>query len=101
MILKAFDGVSSIVYTFGISQSGRNHTMFGIEGEPGFMTQTSNALFDQLEQRNKSEGLGFQIILSYFQVYHDTIRDLLIRDSPSATEIHEDPFRGTLVPGIA
>jgi len=39
--------------------------------------------------------------MSYYQIYNEQIRDLLIRDNPSPMEICEDPVKGTTISNLA
>lgn len=39
--------------------------------------------------------------MSYYQIYNEQIRDLLIRDNPNPMEICEDPVKGTIISNLA
>lgn len=39
--------------------------------------------------------------MSYFQIYNEQIRDLLLRDSRIQIDVNEDPIRGTVITNLA
>jgi len=39
--------------------------------------------------------------MSYFQIYNEQIRDLLLRDSRVQIDVNEDPIRGTVITNLA
>lgn len=58
-------------------------------------------LFQEFEQINKKSGAQFSIIMSYYQIYNEQIKDLLIRDNRQPMDICEDPLRGTIITNLA
>ncbi len=65
----------------------------------GLIGQSIQELFDVIQV--KSSKASFQVIMSYFQIYNEKIKDLLWRDSGQQIEVLEDPVRGTLIVGLA
>jgi len=39
--------------------------------------------------------------MSYFQIYNEQIRDLLLRDTKQPIDVLEDPIRGTVISNLA
>ncbi len=80
MVLK---GTNSTVFAYGITGSGKTHTMMGPHKKQyqGLIQQTINFLFEEIEVQSKLEECSYQVIMSYFQIYNEHIRDLLLRDS--------------------
>ena len=48
----------------------------------------------------EDKNVSFRITMSYFQIYNEQIRDLLINDT-MCLEIQEDPLIGTIITNLA
>lgn len=48
-----------------------------------------------------SDACGYKVVMSYFQIYNETIKDLLLKQQLNHIEILEDPKTGTVVSGLA
>lgn len=100
MVLK---GVNATVFAYGVTGSGKTHTMMGPprKSVKGLIQQTISFLFQEIEAQTNQEKCGFQVIMSYFQIYNEQIRDLLLRDSRVQIDVNEDPTRGTVITNLA
>jgi hypothetical protein len=75
------NGKNSTVFTYGVTGTGKTHTMQGPQNKinEGLIGQSIQELFDVIQV--KSSKASFQVIMSYFQIYNEKIKDLLWRDS--------------------
>ena len=56
---------------YGITGSGKSHTIFGKEEEDGLAIRCANYIL------GKSQSLNATVELNFYEVYNETIRDLL------------------------
>lgn len=85
---------------YGVKGSGKSYTMVGRPDTPGLMPQTVINLFEEIEKLHKAQGCGFIIVMSYFEVDQEQIRDLLITSSDKQMEVHECPVRGIIISNL-
>ena len=95
--------------------AGKTHTMIGnCESGPGVMVQCLRSLYKKIEYQKESRyGLwvvffsyrfltthcrSYKVLISYLEVYNETIRDLLVEESP-AFDVREDPKTGVTIHG--
>lgn len=64
-----------IVFAYGATGSGKTYTMLGGAGNPGLTYLTMNELYRRLDGMN--DEFQTQIVISYFEVYNEQVRDLL------------------------
>lgn len=72
--------------------------MLGTLENPGIMSLIIEDLFKKVVEM-KSEGVKYNIILSYFEIYNETIRDLF-NDKNVIIELREDYDKGLNVTGL-
>lgn len=72
--------------------------MMGIEGNPGLIPRTCEDLFERIES-NKSPNVSYNVRVSYFEVYNEQVRDLLVprREPPHYLKVRESPTDGPYV----
>lgn len=83
-----YSGIIVTVFAYGVTSSGKTHTMQGSKEQPGIIPRTVRALFDK-----KSEISQFDISfsLSYMEIYKDEVYDLLVpRDTAQKLPVRED-----------
>jgi len=78
------------VFTYGQTSSGKTHTMKGNAEDPGIIPNTLKKLFEDGGKKSISAKL------SYYEIYNETINDLLSRDNKNL-EIREDKEMGVFV----
>jgi kinesin family protein 18/19 len=84
LIDKALDGFNCTLFAYGATGCGKTHTITGTRDDPGIIFRTMEALFNRIE----SLDCQVDIELGFFEVYNETIRDLLSRSKN--LEIRED-----------
>eukprot|EP00916_Digyalum_oweni_P009006 GHVL01015155.1.p2 GENE.GHVL01015155.1~~GHVL01015155.1.p2 ORF type:complete len:648 (+),score=156.09 GHVL01015155.1:133-2076(+) len=73
---QLFDlGLSSTFFAYGCSGTGKTHTMHGNDTQNGIVQYSVEHLF-QLKLLKPDED-NFKIVLSFFEIYQDKVRDLL------------------------
>jgi len=102
IIDHAFNGYNCCIFAYGISGSGKTHTIMGYNNEPGLIPKISQALFDQQMQKNTlNNNMQYKIDISYFEIYSEKIRDLLSNNkSDIKPQIREHPENGPYIEGL-
>jgi len=102
IIDHAFNGYNCCIFAYGISGSGKTHTIMGYNSDPGLIPRISQSLFEQQIQRNLlNNNMQFKIDISYFEIYSEKIRDLLSSNkSDTIPQIREHPEFGPYVEGL-
>mmetsp|Transcript_12532 Transcript_12532/g.35204 ORF Transcript_12532/g.35204 Transcript_12532/m.35204 type:complete len:969 (-) Transcript_12532:69-2975(-) len=88
-------GIDSTIFAYGVTSSGKTHTMHGTPEEPGVVTSCLQQLFASIYA---DRGRDYMIRLSYVEIYNEVINDLLdpVRQN---LKVVEDPLRGQVVEG--
>ena len=71
-------GYNGTIVSYGQTSSGKTHTMEGVMGDPylqGIIPRIVDDIFNHISALE--ENVEFHIKVSHFEVYKDTIRDLL------------------------
>ncbi|KAG6900381.1 hypothetical protein C0993_011731 [Termitomyces sp. T159_Od127] len=67
--------VTVTIFAYGVTSSGKTHTMQGTKLEPGVIPRTIRAMFDKKE---KITGYNVSLLASYMEIYKDEVYDLLV-----------------------
>jgi kinesin family protein 18/19 len=96
LIRPVLNGYNSCVFAYGPTGTGKTYTMLGNNEIPGIMVLTVKDIFESIKKLDDKE---FQIVVSYVEIYNETIRDLLV---PSSTylELRDDPIKGITIAGV-
>ncbi|WWD15878.1 hypothetical protein CI109_100302 [Kwoniella shandongensis] len=74
LIEQAYKGINCTIFAYGVTGSGKTHTMQGTANSPGVIPRTVDALFQKRSQlRNSTLTLAF----SYVEILKDEVYDLL------------------------
>lgn len=68
--------------------------MLGTGEFPGIMPRSISDLFEYVEKEDK---MDFRIVISYIEVYNETLRDLL--SSNEQIDLRDDPKLGSVIVG--
>jgi hypothetical protein len=79
------NGVSTTVFAYGQTASGKTYAMMGYEDEPGIIPQAIDEVFQLIRESDKE----FLLRVSYMEIYNETIRDLLNPEQKDL-RIHEN-----------
>ncbi|PPQ86673.1 hypothetical protein CVT25_006748 [Psilocybe cyanescens] len=75
LIDVVYSGVTVTIFAYGVTSSGKTHTMQGTRSEPGVIPRVVRAMFEK-----KASLLQYQTSLSvsYMEIYKDEVYDLLV-----------------------
>ncbi|KAI0676625.1 kinesin-domain-containing protein [Trametes maxima] len=74
LIDLAFSGMTVTVFAYGVTSSGKTHTMQGSKQQPGIIPRAVQEIFRQTESPNAHTSLA----VSYMEIYKDEVYDLLV-----------------------
>ncbi|KAI8625355.1 kinesin motor domain-containing protein [Xylariaceae sp. FL1651] len=97
-----FEGYHTCIFAYGQTGSGKSYTMMGTQEQPGLIPRTCEDLFQRIEAaQNETPNISYHVRVSYFEVYNEHVRDLLVPVVPSQPpyylKIRESPVEGPYV----
>lgn len=93
-----FEGYHTCIFAYGQTGSGKSYTMMGTPEDPGLIPRTCEDLFERIGS-NESANISYSVRVSYFEVYNEHVRDLLVPRSevPFYLKIRESPTEGPYI----
>ncbi|XP_023772910.1 kinesin-like protein KIN-7C, mitochondrial isoform X1 [Lactuca sativa] len=91
----AMEGINGTVFAYGVTSSGKTHTMHGEQKSPGIIPLAVKDVFGIIQE---TPGREFLLRVSYLEIYNEVINDLL-NPTGQNLRIREDN-QGTYVEGI-
>lgn len=97
-----FEGYHTCIFAYGQTGSGKSYTMMGTPDHPGLIPRTCEDLFERIEAaQNETPNISYGVRVSYFEVYNEHVRDLLVpvvpNQAPYYLKIRESPTEGPYV----
>lgn len=97
-----FEGYHTCIFAYGQTGSGKSYTMMGTPDHPGLIPRTCQDLFERIEAaQNETPNISYGVRVSYFEVYNEHVRDLLVpvipNQAPYYLKIRESPTEGPYV----
>ncbi|KAI0145220.1 kinesin-domain-containing protein [Xylariaceae sp. FL1272] len=97
-----FEGYHTCIFAYGQTGSGKSYTMMGTQQQPGLIPRTCEDLFQRIESaQNETPNISYHVRVSYFEVYNEHVRDLLVPVNPNQPpyylKIRESPVDGPYV----
>lgn len=97
-----FEGYHTCIFAYGQTGSGKSYTMMGTPEQPGLIPRTCEDLFERIDAaHNENSNIAYNVRVSYFEVYNEHVRDLLVPVNPNAPpnylKIRESPTEGPYV----
>ncbi|KAK4163541.1 kinesin-like protein KIF1A [Cladorrhinum sp. PSN259] len=101
-----FDGYNTCIFAYGQTGSGKSYTMMGDPSNPemaGLIPRTCEDLFQRIkETEEEMSNMRYHVRVSYFEVYNEHVRDLLVPAAPPGQaanylKIRESPTEGPYV----
>lgn len=97
-----FEGYHTCIFAYGQTGSGKSYTMMGTPDQPGLIPRTCEDLFERIDAaQNEDSNIAYNVRVSYFEVYNEHVRDLLVPVVPNAPpnylKIRESPTEGPYV----
>ncbi|KAL7138636.1 hypothetical protein ABFS83_10G177300 [Erythranthe nasuta] len=91
----AMDGVNGTIFAYGVTSSGKTHTMHGDQRSPGIIPLAVKDAFSIIQETPSRE---FLLRVSYLEIYNEVVNDLL-NPAGQNLRIREDS-QGTFVEGV-
>ncbi|KAH6756108.1 Kinesin motor family protein [Perilla frutescens var. hirtella] len=95
VVKAAMEGVNGTVFAYGVTSSGKTHTMHGDQNSPGVIPLAIRDVFSIIQD---TPGREFLLRVSYLEIYNEVINDLL---DPTGQNLRvREDAQGTYVEGI-
>ncbi|KAG2547894.1 kinesin-like protein KIN-7K, chloroplastic isoform X2 [Panicum virgatum] len=95
VVIGAMEGINGTVFAYGVTSSGKTHTMHGDQNCPGIIPLAIKDVFSMIQE---SPGREFLLRVSYLEIYNEVINDLL---DPTGQNLRvREDAQGTYVEGI-
>ncbi|KAL3621285.1 Kinesin-like protein KIN-7D, mitochondrial [Castilleja foliolosa] len=95
VIKSAMEGINGTVFAYGVTSSGKTHTMHGDQISPGIIPLAIKDVFSIIQD---TPGREFLLRVSYLEIYNEVINDLL---DPTGQNLRvREDAQGTYVEGI-
>ncbi|GLT86165.1 hypothetical protein SLE2022_043230 [Rubroshorea leprosula] len=95
VVKAAMEGVNGTVFAYGVTSSGKTHTMHGDQTSPGVIPLAIKDVFSMIQD---TPGREFLLRVSYLEIYNEVINDLL---DPTCQNLRvREDSQGTYVEGI-
>ncbi|KAJ0252458.1 Kinesin-like protein KIN-7D [Hirschfeldia incana] len=95
VVNAAMEGVNGTVFAYGVTSSGKTHTMHGDQQSPGIIPLAIKDVFSIIQN---TPGREFLLRVSYLEIYNEVINDLL---DPTGQNLRvREDSQGTYVEGI-
>ncbi|XP_011628945.1 kinesin-like protein KIN-7D, mitochondrial isoform X1 [Amborella trichopoda] len=95
VVKGAMEGVNGTVFAYGVTSSGKTHTMHGDQFSPGVIPLAIKDVFSIIQD---TPGREFLLRVSYLEIYNEVINDLL---DPTGQNLRvREDAQGTYVEGI-
>ncbi|KAL6138204.1 hypothetical protein ACLB2K_063489 [Fragaria x ananassa] len=95
VVSGAMEGVNGTIFAYGVTSSGKTHTMHGDQRSPGIIPLAVKDAFSIIQETPNREYL---LRVSYLEIYNEVVNDLL-NPAGQNLRIREDA-QGTFVEGI-
>ncbi|KAH1070051.1 hypothetical protein AAZX31_03G129100 [Glycine max] len=95
VVSGAMEGINGTVFAYGVTSSGKTHTMHGDQRSPGIIPLSVKDVFSIIQETPNRE---FLLRVSYLEIYNEVVNDLL-NPAGQNLRIREDA-QGTYVEGI-
>ncbi|KAH7424863.1 hypothetical protein KP509_11G028200 [Ceratopteris richardii] len=95
VVRGAMEGVNGTVFAYGVTSSGKTHTMHGDQKSPGIIPLAVKDVFSIIQD---TPGREYLLRVSYLEIYNEVINDLL-DPAGQNLRIREDT-QGTYVEGV-
>ncbi|CAI9103734.1 OLC1v1002273C1 [Oldenlandia corymbosa var. corymbosa] len=95
VVKAAMEGINGTVFAYGVTSSGKTHTMHGDHSSPGIIPLAIKDVFSIIQD---TPGREFLLRVSYLEIYNEVINDLL---DPTGQNLRvREDAQGTYVEGI-
>jgi hypothetical protein len=109
LVDESLKGFNVTIFAFGMTGSGKTHTIAGNQTHPGIVPRTVHRVFANLRQQTTSSKASVAMVfLTYIELYNNVLYDLLGNELPvgdaashahSSLKLHEHPIKGVYLTG--
>lgn len=93
VVSKFLEGYNATVFAYGMTGSGKTHSMQGTSEEPGVIDLAIEEIYKEISSDSS-------VSCSYLEIYNEKVCDLLAGDLTEDLRIRDDPQTGTKVVGL-
>eukprot|EP00249_Psilotum_nudum_P009640 c22061_g2_i1 orf=468-4226(+) len=95
VVSGSMEGINGTVFAYGVTSSGKTHTMHGDQKSPGVIPLAIKDVFSIIQETPDRE---FLLRVSYLEIYNEVINDLL---DPAGQNLRvREDVQGTYVEGV-
>uniref|UniRef100_A0A453PR87 Kinesin motor domain-containing protein n=1 Tax=Aegilops tauschii subsp. strangulata TaxID=200361 RepID=A0A453PR87_AEGTS len=87
VVSGAMEGIYGTIFAYGVTSSGKTHTMHGDQRSPGIIPLAVKDAFSIIQETPNRE---FLLRVSYLEIYNEVVNDLL-NPAGQSLRIREDP----------
>jgi len=97
IVQSSLDGLNGTIFAYGVTSSGKTHTMMGDDVTPGIVPHAIAELYHLIGKLSKRKEIT--VHMSMLEIYNEVVNDLL---DPANTNLRlrENPKRGIYVEGV-
>ncbi|XP_031102750.1 kinesin-like protein KIN-7K, chloroplastic [Ipomoea triloba] len=95
VVSGSMEGINGTIFAYGVTSSGKTHTMHGDQRSPGIIPLAVKDAFSIIQETPSRE---FLLRVSYLEIYNEVVNDLL-NPAGQNLRIREDA-QGTFVEGV-
>ncbi|GIL60877.1 hypothetical protein Vafri_15714 [Volvox africanus] len=103
LVAPALRGVNGTIFAYGVTSSGKTHTMMGTDVDPGVVPRVLRELFSQIASAKMSALpalRSYTVRMSVMEIYNEVLNDLL-EPARANLKVREDSRSGlVLVEGL-
>ncbi|OIV95465.1 hypothetical protein TanjilG_06927 [Lupinus angustifolius] len=95
VVSGSMEGINGTIFAYGVTSSGKTHTMHGDQRSPGIIPLAVKDAFSIIQETPNRE---FLLRVSYLEIYNEVVNDLL-NPAGQNLRVREDA-QGTFIEGI-
>ncbi|GLI66731.1 hypothetical protein VaNZ11_010672 [Volvox africanus] len=99
LVAPALRGVNGTIFAYGVTSSGKTHTMMGTDVDPGVVPRVLRELFSQIASAKMSALpglLSYTVRISVMEIYNEVLNDLL-EPARANLKVREDSRSGLVM----
>lgn len=95
---SVLEGYHATIFAYGMTGSGKTHTMVGSQSDPGVIPLSFEQIFKQVNDH--ADHTDYSISISYLEIYCEIVRDI-IEPERTNLNIREDLELGVHIQGVS
>ena len=70
-LIPALTGINGTIFAYGVTSSGKTHTMMGSAGDPGMVPRVIRELFSHVGAPQMAAGRAFRVKMAVMEIYNE------------------------------